>query len=171
MRVTCAGSTRPRRLVALAGGVLTVAIATGGCGGRDAVLSAGQQDRLLAHVDEARAAAGEDDHAGAHSALGALERQVRRLAGDGVLDQPQAAALLAAVERAGARVDAELSPPPVDDPGRGPVPRESDQEPPDVPEGEGAEDEDDEKPGKRKGKDKEGKEDRGEKDDEEEDGD
>lgn len=171
-RVVRAGWKRPRRLAVVACAVLGVAMATGGCGGEDAVLSAGQQGRLLAHLDDARGAVGEDDRPGARSALGELERQVRRLADDGVLDEDQAAALLAAVERATARVDDELPPPPVDEPGRGPVPRESGQEPPGVPpEGDDAEVEDDEKDDKQERKedkeeredDKDEKDDKGEK--------
>lgn len=115
------------------------------------MLSAAQQERLLGHVTDARAAAGEDDRAATRSALDELEREVRELAGDGVLDEGRAAALLAGVERAAARADEQLSPPPAQEPGGAPAPAV--QEPPGLPtEGEDGEDDDEEKPGKRRGK-------------------
>jgi hypothetical protein len=71
-------------------------------------LTASAQARLLARIDHARDAARRSDRRRAQQALGALSREVRRLAVDGAIDESRTRRLQAQISRAQRLAAAEL---------------------------------------------------------------
>ena len=91
--------------------VLPVALALGGCGDEEPVLSARSAEQLHAQVAAVRDAAAEGDRAAALKGLDGLAARVRDLEGEEALAAADATALRRGIARARRQVRAEIAEP------------------------------------------------------------
>ena len=91
--------------------VLLVAVALGGCGDEEPVLSARSAEQLHAQVAAVRDAAAEGDRAAALKGLDGLAARVRDLEGEEALAAADATALRRGIARARRQVRAEIAEP------------------------------------------------------------
>ena len=91
--------------------VLLVALALGGCGDEEPVLSARSAEELHAQVAAVRDAAAEGDRAAALKGLDGLAARIRDLEGEEALAAADASALRRGIARARRQVRAEIAEP------------------------------------------------------------